>query len=262
MNENKKQESSSLWRQSIRAPLILIVLLTTFALTILFYFSQDRNGEVYTRYIETLSEYKFLDARLQLEMDRVRYNDKGDSSAIESGIMSLREIVVSVSTSIETFRSAGDWMPPYSQVDAFEREVLNKISLMRRYLKERRIWIQEWNALSSEIWQSPSSRTEEIFEILEAARFESIALDSMPKGMSKELSLRLQELLQKNREHSRIWNRLEYSRASLFAEDLILSFKARELVMQERRAMLSLIFYLCSLAMLLMALLLYVRVKR
>ena len=84
----------------------------------------------------------------------------------------------------------------------------------------------------------------------------------MPNGLSKELSLRLQELLQKNREHSRIWNRLEYSRASLFAEDLILSFKARELVMQERRAMLSLIFYLCSLAMLLMALLLYVRVKR
>ena len=69
-------------------------------------------------------------------------------------------------------------------------------------------------------------------------------------------------LLKTNREVARLWHRLDYSRASLFAEDLILSFKARELVMQERRAILSLIFYLFSLVMLLSTLLLYVRVKR
>lgn len=262
VNEIKKQQSSSLWRQSIRAPLIVIVLLTTFALTILFYFSQDRNGEVYTRYIETLSEYKYLDARLLLEIDRYRYSEMGDSSSIETGIMSLREIAVSVSSSIETFRSVGDWMPAYSQVDVFEREVLHKISLMRRYLKERRMWHNERNEIALGVWQLPPQKAKEVLELLEYARLGNVIVDSLPSGIPKELETQIQRLLEKNRENFRMWNRLEYSRASLYAEDLILAFKARETVMQERRTMLSLIFYLCSIGMLLTALLLYVRVKR
>ncbi|MBO5950892.1 MAG: hypothetical protein J6Q11_09320 [Fibrobacteraceae bacterium] len=262
MSKKVKQESSSLWRQSIRAPLIVIVLLTTFALTILFYFSQDRNGEVYARYIETLSEYKYLDARLHLGMDRIRYNKGADSLAIEAGIMSLREIAVSVSTSIETFRAAGDWMPEYSQVDAFDREVLNKISITRRYLKERRQWLNECDAFIEKLWHSPLSNKAEIFNVLDSAKVGE--LPSLPEGveLSEDLYAELEQLLKTNREVARLWHRLDYSRASLFAEDLILSFKARELVMQERRAILSLIFYLFSLVMLLSTLLLYVRVKR
>ncbi len=260
MKENTKPVKSSLWKTSIRTPLVLTVLMVTCGLTILFYYSQSHNSEMYFRYIDTLSEYKYLDAKLETSLERARFNIDEDSAAIEGELMTLREIVVSLSMSMEKFRTLGDWMPEINRSNLLEREVLNKVAISRRYIKERRSWLRDLRMFASTASGTlESSSMEKMLYALDTLRlgYMTPTLDSLK--LTEPLAQSLDSLVNRHRELARIWERLERSQAALWAEDLILDFKMREQKEIERRSELSIVFYLFSISMLLCVLFLYVR---
>lgn len=241
----------SLLRTSIRGPLVVMVLLLTLGLTTLFYFSQDSRADVYGRYVETISEYKYLEMRLIRGLDRYRYSLDADSSAIEAGLMTLREIAVSVSSSMDSYRQEASWSPSVSRADVFEREVLNKVSIARRYMKERRMFLAELETIEG---------SEAAVKFADSLRLGYAVWPDSAK-FDPPMFEKLAKLAQQNMEHTAVFARFDNARSALWAEDLIIDFKDRGRVVQEWKTTLSLVFYLLSIAMLLVTLLLYVRVK-
>ena len=61
---NRFQSISEILKSRINTPLVWGVLLLTLVLTTLFYFSQKQQVEIYSRYVETLSDYKFFETRV------------------------------------------------------------------------------------------------------------------------------------------------------------------------------------------------------
>ena len=78
MAGDKFHSIGEILRSRINTPLVWGILLLTLALTVLFYFSQKQQQEVYNRYIETLSDYKFFASRIMQKMERVRIAPETD----------------------------------------------------------------------------------------------------------------------------------------------------------------------------------------
>lgn len=253
----KSEESpqKSILKTSIRGPLVAMVLLLTLGLTTMFYFSQDTRVDVYSRYIETLSEYKFLEARLMRPLENSKHSLDVDSAAVEAGLMTLREIAVSLSSALENNRADESWVTTVNRVDGFEREVLNKVSIARRFLKERRSYLNEL-ALVLHDEELPKNIEPVVKALIAGKPINPDLIDGQDS-----LSLVCKKLAQKNLDHMEIWSRIDNSRTVLWVEDLIIDLKARSVTAMEWKYTLSLVFYLLSIAMLLLTLLLYVRVK-
>lgn len=100
------QSVREILKSRINAPLAWGVLLLTLVLTVLFYFSQKNQEEVYGRYEETLSEYKFFASRVMQRMERVRVFSE-DTSVLMSSLRSLRETAVAAYAASE---KTADWL--------------------------------------------------------------------------------------------------------------------------------------------------------
>lgn len=260
-SQNKKESAkSSILKTSIRGPLVVMVLLLTFGLTTLFYFSQDSQNDVYARYIETLSDYKFLETRAMRPMERIRYGFEDDSAAIDAGLMVLRELAVSVSSSMEGYRKDAGWNSLLNRVDMFEREVFNKVSISRRFLKDYRAFSAKLLSLHDVAWTLPDDERKTLFYCLRTMQFGN-SPDQENLDLPDSLKTKLQQLAAENLELATIWSRIDNPKAMLLAEDIIGDLKSRSVVNIEWKATFSLVFYLLSLALLLVTLILYVRVK-
>ena len=111
MQGNRIHSLGEILKSRINAPLVWGILLLTLALTVLFYYSQKQQMDVYVRYLDTLSDYKFFSGRVMQKMERVRVASEGNSEELMSSLRGLREIAVSVYAASENDRSIV-WMPP------------------------------------------------------------------------------------------------------------------------------------------------------
>lgn len=254
------QAKSSLLRTTIRKPLVALVLLLALGLTSLFYYSQKRDFDVHAKFMESLHEYKFLDAKLMTSLGRALYDASEDSAAIAAEAMVLREIAVSLYTSADKFRSRDDWMPSENRFNSFEREVINKASMVNRFLRERRAWLRTYHMVNSAVAELPGDQARPIFELLDSARL-GYPVKADSAAIPDSLKDSLLPLLQKNAEIAVIFDHIAHSRSVLWAEELILDFKAANADLQERNFTISFVFYLFSLVLLLLTLFLYVRGK-
>lgn len=263
MGKKKNADAASFWYSSVRWPLLSMVLLSTFALTALFYFAQGRESELYARYVETLSEYKFLDAHFMRSLERFHYNLEEDSAALEAELMQMREVAVSLASSMENFRADGDWMPEARRTEAFEREVLGKVSVAKRYLQERSFSIARVERFIEKASEGASEKDLLILrDIRESLRWGEIEISLSETLDSLGAQPLLDTLSQELQEQKKMWRRIDGSRAALWAEELGIDFKMRDREVQERRLFLSLVSYLLSLAMLLSLLVLFVQARR
>lgn len=251
---------SSLLRTTIRKPLVALVLLLALGLTSLFYYSQKRDFEVHARFMESLHEYKFLDAKLMSSLGRARYDLSEDSAAIVAEAMVLREIAVSLYTSADKFRSQDDWMPEENRFNSFEREVINKVSMLNRFLRERRAWLRDYYAVSASVSELPGELAQPVFALLDSARLGNV-VQADSAALPDSLKETVLPLLQRNAELASLYDHVAHSRAVLWAEELILDFKAANTDSQNRNFTISFVFYLFSLVLLLLTLFLYVRGK-
>ena len=110
MNTTESRSIQNILKKKIKTPLIWIVIVITIGLTSLFYVSQEQQAVVYNRYVENLSEYKFLETRLMRSLEKTRVGSIEDSTKTATQIMSLREIAISISSSIENFRFKEKWI--------------------------------------------------------------------------------------------------------------------------------------------------------
>lgn len=255
-----KQAKSSFLKTTIRKPLVALVLLLALGLTSLFYYSQKRDFEVHARFMESLHEYKFLDAKLMSSLGRALYDVSEDSAAIVAQAMVLREIAVSLYTSADKFRSQDDWMPEENRFNSFEREVINKVSMLNRFLRERRAWLRDYYVATSAVSELPGDAARPIFAMLDSARLGNVvAADS--SAVPDSLKVMILPLLERNAELASLFDHVVHSRAVLWAEELILDFKAANTDSQNRNFTISFVFYFLSLVLLLLTLFLYVRGK-
>ena len=252
MSENQKQPS--VWKTSIRLPLLIASLLATCGLTVVFYFSQFHNLDFYRLYIQELYEYKFLEAKVLHYLEQTK-NNATDSAFIEASLMHLREQAVALCASIEK-NEFGDFNVSTS---SFEQAVLNKVSVTKRFLKENALHKTKMKTLADSLKvlnQTPANQL--LLEKLDSLSFGVI----VQKTRDLKTEKILEPFILKQEDLNRIWNRINDSQTLFLAEDLILEFKAKEQEIEGIRIKLSLLSYLISLGMLLLILSFYVRVKK
>ncbi|MFA6836004.1 MAG: hypothetical protein WCR04_06320 [Fibrobacteraceae bacterium] len=242
-------------KSRIKTPLVWGVLLLTLALTVLFYFSQKQQAEVYTRYIESLSDYKFLEVRLMRTLEQVRVRPLVDQSGLMSALMSLRETAVSTSAAAEDSRNMS-WMPSEDRFIAFENAVWVWVATVRRYVPARSAWLLEERGLVADLNSWKPSEALPFLVLLDSARLGAnvVADSSLLAKLPDSLSTRFSALLSENSEMTLLWNRLDDDAALLRCEDLLQAFRLRSLQDREFKFWIQQIFYLISIVLLLFTL--------
>ena len=241
-------------RSRIKTPLVWGVLVITFGLSMLFYYSQNQQMIVYSRYIETLSDYKFLEMRLMRTMEQVRVRGVVDSVAIRSQLMSLRETAISVSASAAESNNRGEWMPPANQFVLFEREVLVWISTVRKYSNLRILWLVEAKMLDKDLRTLDSAVSVPILNALDSAMGGYSVFQPDLNSLPVPLQDKLRRLFVANAEQVILWNRFDNDSALLRCEDLIQAFKLRNLDELAMKFRVQQVFYLLSIVLLLFTL--------
>ena len=94
MQGNRIHSLGEILKSRINAPLVWGILLLTLALTVLFYYSQKQQMDVYVRYLDTLSDYKFFSGRVMQKMERVQLASEANSEELTSSHRGLRETAV------------------------------------------------------------------------------------------------------------------------------------------------------------------------
>ena len=262
MGKSETRSIQKILMKKIRTPLIWIVIAITAGLTILFYTSQKQQAVIYNRYVETLSDYKFLEARLLRSLEKTRVDATDDNATVSSQIMTLREIVVSVSSSIENFRQQGDWMPPSVDVILFEREVLSKTGAMRQYVTKRSAWNHNVKAINDSLYKILSPEAGLLLISLDSMKLgytPAIPLTTkIPEGLIKEVEL----LLLENAELAPLWNRFDNDNALILCENLIQEFKMKSLTDHIYKSKVPQVFYFLSIILLLSTLFFVFRSKQ
>jgi hypothetical protein len=254
MQREEVNRIQEILRSRIKTPLVWGVLVITLGLSVLFYYSQNQQMIVYSRYVETLSDYKFLETRLMRSMEQVRIRGTNDSAAILSQLMSLRETAISVSASAEEFRNRREWMPPDNQFVLFEREVLIWISSVRQYLNVRTDWLIQAKALDKELAVLDSAVTQPIILALDSARGGYNVSLPDPSLLPSSLEEKVRKIFAANAEQVALWNRFDNDSALLRCEDIIQAFKLKSLDDLAMKFRVQQVFYLLSIVLLLFTL--------
>ncbi len=263
MDAKKIQRISEILKSRINAPLAWGVLLLTLALTVLFYFSQRQSEDVYGRYVETLSEYKFFSSRIMQKMERVRVQPERDPSALMSSIRSLRESAVAVYAASEKTRSQ-DWMPPERDFSAFETSVLGWVASIRRYVPARSEWLDSAAVLTEKLYRLDGTLGPSLARSLDSARTGTVVVaDSvLLRGLPNDLAERYQKALDDNAELSVIWNRIDTDEALVRCENLLQQFKMHMLDNRDVKFWIQQVFYLMSIVLLLFTVFFVIRSRK
>jgi hypothetical protein len=261
MNTTESRSIQNILKKKIKTPLIWIVIVITIGLTSLFYVSQEQQAVVYNRYVENLSEYKFLETRLMRSLEKTRVGSIEDSTKTATQIMSLREIAISISSSIENFRLQGEWMPPSSDVILFEREIFGKTGAMRQYLARRNNWSREVKIINDTLYKIPEIETGILLSCLDSARLGYTP--SLPETLriSPEIIANIKDLLAENDDLFILWNRFDNDNALILSENLLQAFKIKSINDEIFKSRVPQVFYFLSIILLLSTLFFVFRSK-
>lgn len=263
MDSNKFRSVREILKSRINTPLVWGVLLMTFALTVLFYFSQKQQLDLYGRYIATLSDYKFFEVRAMQKLEKIRVFPERDPSGLMSSLRGLRETAVSLYASSEKDRSIC-WMPPEQDFAHFENAVLRWVASVKRYVPARTAWLESADTLSRTLFRLKSPAAERLFETLDSARMGfPVTLDSAQTGeISCEVVEEMQTLLLKNAELAAVWNVIDNDVSLIACENLMQAFKMQSLENRESRFWIQQVFYLTSIVLLLFTLFFVIRSRK
>lgn len=257
----EKSSNQNILRKKIKTPLVWIVIFVTLGLTSLFYISQKQQAILYNRYIENFSDYKFLETRLMRSLERTRAFAAEDSTKTATQIMSLREIVISISSSIENFRLQGDWMPPASDVILFEREIFGKTAAMRQYLAKWNHWSKGLLSIKDTLYKIPDTEAGLLLSCLDSAILGYSPKIPVTKRISPEIIASIETLLLENEELSNLWNRFDNDNALILSENLLQAFKVKSINDEVFKSRVPQVFYFLSIILLLSTLFFVFRSK-
>ncbi len=262
MDSRKFQSVREILKSRINTPLAWGVLLLTFALTVLFYFSQKKQEGVYNRYVETLSEYKFFASRVMQRMERVRVFPE-DTSVLMSSLRSLRENAVAVYAASEKARSIG-WMPPEQDFSEFETAVLGWVASIRRYVPVRLIWLDSARLLTRDLYRFDASLAEPLVRTLDSARMGFVVEgdESHLARLPGTLGERYRKSLRENANQASLWIRISNDEALVRCEDLLQKFRMRSFENREAKFWIQQVFYLVSIILLLFTLFFVIRSRK
>lgn len=261
MNTTESRSIQNILKKKIKTPLIWIVIVITIGLTSLFYVSQEQQAVVYNRYVENLSEYKFLETRLMRSLEKTRVGSIEDSTKTATQIMSLREIAISISSSIENFRLQGEWMPPSSDVILFEREIFGKTGAMRQYLARRNNWSREVKIINDTLYKIPEIETGILLSCLDSARLGYTPPLPETLRISPEIIANIKDLLAENDDLFILWNRFDNDNALILSENLLQAFKIKSINDEIFKSRVPQVFYFLSIILLLSTLFFVFRSK-
>ena len=256
MQELKNKSIADTFNSRIRSPWVWVVLAVAIGLTILFYFSQKPQIIMYSRYIKSLSEYQLQESYTMRGMERVRIGFGIDTFFVEAQTMALREIAVSFTREMDNIRSLGIKVPTNAAVERFEREVLAKVSAMRRYAASRTHWLETLQNLSQKVAVLSPAEQIPLRSILDSARagymvglsgLGDTTIASLPDPLKDELSA----LLQENEELSLAWNRFNNEMAVMYSEDLIQFFQSESMDEISLKSKIPMAFYFLTLVLML-----------
>lgn len=211
---------------------------------------------MYSRYIKTLSDYQLQESYAMRGMERVRIGFGIDTVFVQAQTMNLREIAVSFSHEMDEIRGIGVKAPPHSAVERFEREVLAKVSSMRRYAVSRAHWLEHLQQIDNQTSQLPASIQIPLRDILDSARagyMVGIAGhgDSLYNALPDSTRNAVATLLQENEELTLAWSRFNNEMAVMYSEDLIQFFQQQNVDEMALKSKIPMAFYFLTLVLML-----------
>lgn len=211
---------------------------------------------MYSRYIKTLSDYQLQESYAMRGMERVRIGFGIDTVFVQAQTMNLREIAVSFSHEMDEIRGIGVKAPPHSAVERFEREVLAKVSSMRRYAVSRAHWLEHLQQIDNQTSQLPASIQIPLRDILDSARagyMVGIAGhgDSLYNVLPDSTKNAVATLLQENEELTLAWSRFNNEMAVMYSEDLIQFFQQQNVDEMALKSKIPMAFYFLTLVLML-----------
>lgn len=263
MAGDKFHSIGEILRSRINTPLVWGILLLTLALTVLFYFSQKQQQEVYNRYIETLSDYKFFASRIMQKMERVRIAPETDPAPLMSSLRGLRETAVSVYAASENARSV-TWMPEEREFERFENAAIGWVASVNRYIPQRVEWLDSAGILLKTLNRWNVIFAEPLVTQIDSARMGfAVVSDSLQmKKLPDSLRIRFIKLLEKNAEMTALWNRIDSDESLVRCDNLLQAFKMQSLQNREMKFWIQQVFYLISIVLLLFTLFFVVRSRK
>jgi hypothetical protein len=254
--ELKNKSIADTFNARIRSPWAWVVLAVAVGLTVLFYFSQKPQLIMYSRYIKTLSDYQLQESYAMRSMDRVRIGYGIDTIFVQTQTMTLREMAVSFSREMDEIRRLGVKAPSHEAVERFEREILAKVSGMRRYATSRTIWLSKLNAIEQQTAPLPSTIEIPIQHLLDSARagylvgLSSLG-DSTIAAIPDSVQNSIVTLLQENEELTLAWSRFNNEMALMYCDDLMQFFQAKIMDEMSLKSKIPMAFYFLTLVLML-----------
>ena len=125
--------------------------------------------------IEVIKERKIDDSLI----NRIQYLEGFIDVLLNKVEYKEGEIAVSFTREMDEISRVGVKAPPHSTVERFEREVLAKVSSMRRYAASRHGWLERLQAVNQQVANLPASVQIPLRGTLDSARAGSTALPAM-----------------------------------------------------------------------------------
>ena len=251
VEESKNKSIADTFNAKLKTPWVWLVLVLTIGLTILFYFSQKPQIVMYSQYIKSLSEYQLLEANLMRTMDRVRTGYGADTMLMHSQTMTLREMTVSFSRQMDELNVLGTATPPSSMTAHFEREVLSKVSGMRRYTVSRVAWLEKWNLVKSKVHELPVEQALLVEDILDSARVGFPVFRKPEMILPDSLSHEVDALFAENNDLAIAWSKFDNDVALMISVDLAQFFQMESLNEMSLKSKIPMVFYFLSLVLML-----------
>lgn len=252
----KNKSLADTFNSRIKTPWVWLVLAITVGLTVLFYFSQKPQIIMYSRYMKNLSEYQLQESYAMRAMDRIRIGYDADTVVVQAMTMTMREMAVSFSREMAEIKNLGVQAPSDGAVERFEKEVLSKVAVMRRYASTRTAWFADFDKLNDKILDAELSVQHKLRHLLDSARAGHLVylnsgndpeIAALPDSLKSEFSA----LFRNNEELTMAWSRLSSDMAIMYSEDLVQFFRAGNLNEISLKSKIPMAFYFLSLVLLL-----------
>jgi len=254
--ELKNKSIADTFNARIRSPWAWVVLAVAVGLTVLFYFSQKPQLIMYSRYIKTLSDYQLQESYALRGMERVRIGYGVDTVFVQAQTMNLREIAVSFSREMDEIQRLGIKAPSRSSVERFEREVLAKVSSMRRYAASRHQWLEKLQAVNNQAAGLPANIQIPVRKLLDSARAGyMVGMTGLGENIVGAIPDSTKEailaLLQENEEQTLAWSRFNNELAVMYSEDMIHFFQSQNIEEMSLKSKIPMAFYFLTLVLML-----------
>lgn len=251
MVDLKNKSIADTFNAKLDTPWVWLVIVLTIGLTVLFYFSQKPQMVVYSQYIKTLSEYQLLESNLMRSMEHVRTGYGADSVLVQSQTMMLREMTVSFSREMDEQNSFGIEKPPALLTSRFEKEVLGKVSGMRRYTAARMAWMESWNRVVAESQNLSPELQQPLSNLLDSARAGFPVVLDGNMILPDTLGPKVLALLSENNDLALAWSKFDNDVSMLCSMDLIQFFQMKTMDEVSLKSKIPMVFYFLSLVLLL-----------